>query len=152
MTMTAFPVIDLKATGENIQRLRKSRGFSVSDLQAYFGFEQPQAIYKWQKGLSLPKVDHLYALGLLFGVPMEEILVSSQRKLHMATTKGQQASACCPYPIDRSYSTLKYTSAPTMMVAPKAPESTNTLVLVLPMLLPCVGTRLALRKAVTTGL
>ena len=45
-----FPVIDLVATGENIQRMRLERGLSVRDLQAYFGFEEPRAIYKWQRG------------------------------------------------------------------------------------------------------
>ena len=41
-----FPVIDLVATGENIARLRKARGLTVRDLQQWFGFEEPQAIYK----------------------------------------------------------------------------------------------------------
>ena len=54
MYQTKFPVIDLVATGENILRLRKQRDLSVRDLQKYFGFEEPQAIYKWQKGKSLP--------------------------------------------------------------------------------------------------
>ena len=75
-----FPVIDPVATGENILRLRKARGLTVRDLQNWFGFEEPQAIYKWQKGKSLPTVDNLYALGALFHVPMEEILVP--RKVH----------------------------------------------------------------------
>ena len=42
-----FPVIDPIATGENILRLRKAKGLSVRDLQSWFGFEEPQAIYKW---------------------------------------------------------------------------------------------------------
>lgn len=90
-----FPVIDPVATGENILRLRKSRGLSVRDLQNWFGFEEPQAIYKWQKGKSLPTVDNLYALGTLLDVPMEEILVPSMPKLNMVTT-GQQDVSCCP--------------------------------------------------------
>ena len=76
MNMKQFPVIDPIATGKNIIRLRVERGMSVRDLQAYFGFEEPQAIYKWQQGKSLPSVDNLYALGALFEVPMEDILVS----------------------------------------------------------------------------
>ena len=44
-------------------RLREERGLTVRDLQAYIGFEETQAIYKWQRGKSLPTVDHLYALG-----------------------------------------------------------------------------------------
>ena len=87
-----FPVIDLAATGSNIRRLRVERGLTVRDLQAYFGFEEPRAIYKWQKGESLPTVDNLYALGSLFEVPMEQILVPVI-KLHK--NNEQQASTCC---------------------------------------------------------
>ena len=89
-----FPVIDLAATGENIRRLRISRGLSVRQLQGFFGFEEPRAIYKWQKGESLPTVDNLYALSTLLEVPMDEILVSAGREADMDET-GQQAESCC---------------------------------------------------------
>ena len=65
MQCKAFPVIDVRATGQNIQRLRKARGLTVRDIQSYFGFDEPQAIYKWQSGRSLPTVDNLYALSAL---------------------------------------------------------------------------------------
>ena len=94
MNMKRFPVIDPIATGQNIIRLRVERGMSVRDLQAYFGFEEPQAIYKWQQGKSLPSVDNLYALGALFEVPMEDILVSRTSKLDLLICE-QQAEACC---------------------------------------------------------
>ena len=90
-----FPVIDLVATGENITRLRKDRGLTVRDLQDWFGFEEPQAIYKWQKGKSLPTVDNLYALGALLDVPLEEILVPCKPKLNIVKN-GQQDVSCCP--------------------------------------------------------
>ena len=93
MTTKAFPVIDLIATGNNIRRLRLERGLSVRDLQSYFGFEEPRAIYKWQKGESLPTVDNLYALGNLFEVPMDQILVPVAVKLHIVGE--QQAESCC---------------------------------------------------------
>ena len=92
--MCLYPSIDLKATGRNIARLRKERGLSVKQLQAYFGFEDPQAIYRWQWGKNLPSVDNLYALSALFEVPMNEILVSSKPKLDM-TVCELQAPACC---------------------------------------------------------
>ena len=90
-----FPVIDMAATGENIARLRKERGLTVRDVQEWFGFEEPQAIYKWQQGKSLPTVDNLYALGTLLEVPMEKILVPCKSKLNIVST-GQQAKVCCP--------------------------------------------------------
>lgn len=90
MKSIRFPVIDLPATGENIVRLRKERGLSVKDLQQFFGFEEPRAIYKWQRGETLPTVDNLFALGALLGVPMEQILVPA---VHNETE--QRAEARC---------------------------------------------------------
>jgi transcriptional regulator with XRE-family HTH domain len=89
-----YPVIDPVATGKNIVRLRQERGLSVRDLQAFFGFEEPQAIYKWQRGKSLPSVDNLYALGALLDVSMDEILVPTRPQLKMIVFE-QQAEACC---------------------------------------------------------
>ena len=72
--MNTFPIIDVQATGANILRLRKLNGLSVKDLQVYFGFEGPQAIYKWQWGQCLPSVDNLFALSKLFNTSIDEIL------------------------------------------------------------------------------
>ena len=74
-TFKAFPVINTAATGINIQRLRKEKGLTVTDLQKYFGFDAPQAIYKWQRGETLPSTDNLLALGFILGIPIEKILV-----------------------------------------------------------------------------
>jgi len=90
MAVTAFPVIDLTATGRNITRLRKAKGLSVRDIQTWYGFEEPQAIYKWQHGKCLPTVDNLVALSVLLEVPMNEILV-----LKSESVTGQQAESCC---------------------------------------------------------
>ena len=70
-----FPVIDMAATGSVIKALREQNGYSVQDVQEYFGFDQPQAIYKWQRGETLPSVDNLYALSTLLGEPIKDILV-----------------------------------------------------------------------------
>lgn len=94
MHQKPFPVIDMVETGRNIMRLREERGMTVRDLQAYFGFEEPQAIYKWQRGKSLPTVDNLYALGALLGVPMEDILVPANAKSNMIMLE-QQDEPCC---------------------------------------------------------
>ena len=79
--LTYFPTIDLQRTGRRIQRLRRERGLSVRDLQAYFGFEYPQAIYKWQWGECLPSVDNLYALASLLGVQMQDLLVATDQEV-----------------------------------------------------------------------
>lgn len=75
MKQTSYPVINMIASGKRIMSCRIAAGYSVRDLQDYFGFEYPQAIYKWQKGESLPTVDNLLALSRLLRVPMENLLV-----------------------------------------------------------------------------
>lgn len=70
-----FPQINMKATGRRIRALREKQGLSVRELQAMLGFEQPQAVYRWQRGECLPTVDHLLILSRNFGLPMQDILV-----------------------------------------------------------------------------
>lgn len=87
MSTSMFPTVNLKATGENIVKLRKARGLSVRDLQAYFGFEQPQAIYKWQWGESLPSVDNLYALSKILNTSIDSILVGNDQDFFILLIK-----------------------------------------------------------------
>ena len=70
-----YPVIDMKKTGENIRKIREEQNISVIEIQNFLGISNPQAIYQWQRGISLPSVDHLCALSHLFDVPMNDILI-----------------------------------------------------------------------------
>lgn len=92
MAVHTFPVIDPVATGRNIVRLRQERGLSVRDVQRWFNFEEPRAIYKWQSGKTLPTVDNLYALSALLGVSMNDILVEA----NLTPLSGSQVRACEP--------------------------------------------------------
>lgn len=74
--MLTLPMIDPVLTGENIMRLRKQAGLSVHDLQRIFGFNSPQAIYKWQSGTSLPSIDNLIVLAKVLNVRMDDIVVT----------------------------------------------------------------------------
>lgn len=69
-----YPVLDAKATGKRIRNLRKAKHLKVEDISRFMGFESVQAVYKWQRGESLPTVDNLYALGKLFGTSVDDIL------------------------------------------------------------------------------
>ena len=73
--MIAIPAIDMAATGRNIARMRQEAGLTVKDLQDFFGFATPQAIYKWQHGTALPTIDNLVALAMIFGVKIDDIIV-----------------------------------------------------------------------------
>ncbi|MGP1589143.1 helix-turn-helix transcriptional regulator [Oribacterium sp. oral taxon 102] len=70
-----YPVIDVEKTGKRIEELRKKRGFKVREIAVLMGFQEPQAVYKWQQGKALPSLDNLFALSRLFDVRMEDIIV-----------------------------------------------------------------------------
>jgi len=73
--MITIPAIDMAATGRNIAKMRQNAGLTVKDLQIFFGFATPQAIYKWQHGTAMPTIDNLVALAMIFGVTMDDIIV-----------------------------------------------------------------------------
>ena len=77
--MNFIPVIDMTATGMNITRLRKNAGMTVRDLQAIFGFANPQAIYKRQRGETMSTLDNMIVLAAVFNVTVDEILVLEER-------------------------------------------------------------------------
>ena len=70
--------VDLKATGENITRLRLKSGLTVRDIQSLVGLESPNAIYQWERGRNIPTVEHLMVLSHIFGVDIQEIIVWSR--------------------------------------------------------------------------
>lgn len=76
--MCMIPIIDMVATGKNIEILRKQRGMSVRELQEIFGFRTPQAIYKWQHGATMPTIDNLVVLAHVFEVRIDDILVTDR--------------------------------------------------------------------------
>ena len=93
-----FPVIDPIATGANIVRLREMRGLTVRDVQNWFGFDEPQAIYKWQKGKSLPSIENLLILSVWWGISINEILVTTASpQLNIVRTEQQEASRCSSF-------------------------------------------------------
>lgn len=75
-----FPVLDAVATGARIRELRIQNHLRVEDIAHYMGFESEQAVYKWQRGDSLPTLDNLYALSFLFGTSVDDILRGSREE------------------------------------------------------------------------
>jgi transcriptional regulator with XRE-family HTH domain len=75
--MYKYPVVDLVKTGENITRLMNINNITVKDLQDVFGFEYPQAIYKWKRGECLPTIDNLIILASIFHTTIDKIIIAS---------------------------------------------------------------------------
>lgn len=69
-----YPVLDPIATGTRIKELRKQKHLRVVDVSRFMGFESDQAVYKWQRGDSLPTLDNMFALSKLFETPIDDIL------------------------------------------------------------------------------
>jgi transcriptional regulator with XRE-family HTH domain len=67
-------IINMKETGENIEKLRLKRGISVKELEEIFGFNTPQSIYKWQRGESLPTIDNMVVLARIIGVSVDDLI------------------------------------------------------------------------------
>ena len=58
-----------------IKKLLMENGYTVKDVQNAMGFENPQAIYKWISGRSLPSLDNFVILSRLLHTSIEDILV-----------------------------------------------------------------------------
>ena len=67
--------IQQKETGNRIKSLPKQNGYTVKDIQGAMGFENPQAVYKWLSGRSLPSIDNFIILSRLLHTSIEDILV-----------------------------------------------------------------------------
>ncbi len=66
--------IDMKATGANIRAFIKKNKLKITDMQAIFGFNTPQAIYKWMRGDAMPTIDNFVILADIFGVEIGDIV------------------------------------------------------------------------------
>ena len=54
--------IQQQETGNRIRELLKKNGYTVKDIQEIMGFENPQAIYKWISGRSLPSIEDILVI------------------------------------------------------------------------------------------
>ena len=68
----------MKATGNNISRMRRQKGITIRQIQEEMGFNTPQAIYKWQNGTTLPSLENLVVLAEMFETTISEIVVVSK--------------------------------------------------------------------------
>ena len=73
--MRGLPKVDMVKTGEMITELRRKNNMTVTDLQKLFGFNTPQAIYKWMRGETMPTVDNLVILADAFHVSISDIVI-----------------------------------------------------------------------------
>ena len=71
-------VVDAEATGQRIRALMVERNITVSDIQKRLNLSVSYGVYKWLYGMSLPKIDHLVVLADMFGVTMDDIVMTKR--------------------------------------------------------------------------
>lgn len=69
-----LPAVDTKATGQRIKHLREAAGLSAQELADMLEIQR-NAVYRWQYGDIVPRVDNLVAMAAIFDVTVDEILV-----------------------------------------------------------------------------
>lgn len=66
--------VDMVAVGKRIRSFRKQQGISMNQMVDFFDIS-PQALYKWERGESLPEIQNLLALSRFLKVSIDELLV-----------------------------------------------------------------------------
>ena len=93
------PDVNLRNTGMILKQLRLKNNLTVRDLQEFFRFDYPNAIYDWEKGLNNTVIDNdalnrvinqFYPIGGLYHrrTYTEHILIILiRKKLHLTIKK-----------------------------------------------------------------
>ncbi|MBP3237762.1 MAG: helix-turn-helix transcriptional regulator [Lachnospiraceae bacterium] len=68
MIKSQRPEYDFRIIGRNLKLFRINKGLSVEQVRDYLMLGSLQAVYKWERGDSLPQADTLLALLELYGV------------------------------------------------------------------------------------
>ena len=71
-----MPVINMEQTGKQIAELRKNANLTVNDIKEALALTPVNAVYKWQRGQTLPTLDNLVALAALFGCTINDIVIT----------------------------------------------------------------------------
>lgn len=71
-----MPIIDTEATGANIRFLRDRAGMTNKDIAEALGFTTRNAIYRWLTGDAMPTLDNIVILASIFGVTIDEIIIT----------------------------------------------------------------------------
>ncbi len=86
------PVLDLEATGKKIKNLMKQKGITARQLQSILGFEYVQGIYAWTQGKNAPSIDNLLVLAQVFGVQMDDIIMTKTVEVEINDSEGVEVA------------------------------------------------------------
>ena len=66
--------LDPQATGKRIRELRMQHKLTVMEFSSLLGLESEQAVYKWQRGDSMPTLDNLVIMSSIFDTKLDDII------------------------------------------------------------------------------
>ena len=90
-------VLDMVATGQNIKRLVRERGYTVKDVQTYLKLSTAQSICHWFDGKSMPTIDNLYAMSDLLCIPIDAMLKGNREYRPVLYCNGRYGRLCMYY-------------------------------------------------------
>ena len=74
-----YPTINVEETGKNLKKIMKEKGVTAREVQHYLNLGSVQSVYHWLKGISMPSIDNLYALSVLFDLPMDDLICGNKK-------------------------------------------------------------------------
>ena len=74
MELRERPEYDLKIIGRNLRRLREAKHLTAQQVRDYLRLGSVQAVYKYERGLSYPQTDAMFALMELYGASLRDIV------------------------------------------------------------------------------
>jgi len=87
------PIIDVAATAANIKACRIRTGYSVREIQNIFNFSSPEAVYAWEKGKYLPTIDNMIVIASVYGVTIDQIVITDTVEVEVETDIREVKSA-----------------------------------------------------------
>ncbi|MFB9841112.1 helix-turn-helix domain-containing protein [Mucilaginibacter ginsenosidivorans] len=80
----------------NLRRFRLRRKLTQQEVIVELGHKTARRLSAWEQGISVPSMEHLFALAHLYKVKVEELYGPYKRKLDYARRKRKQTEAKIP--------------------------------------------------------
>lgn len=70
--------IDMIATGKKLKQLRLEHQRTVREVAQRVGINNVTAVYVWERGLTIPTVDHLVELADMYQVKIDDLIIREE--------------------------------------------------------------------------
>lgn len=99
-----FPIISKEETGRNLHKIMLEKDISVREVQEFLYLGCPQSVYHWLDGTSMPSLDNLYALSVLFDMPIDSIVRGNRSCTYLDEHSAKEAGCSFLYSLKIYYS------------------------------------------------